>query len=61
MNYTSLGGSAPVVAAGTTGGLAFTGINTVWLILTAFTLLLIGLALVRIAKGRIVPNRSAVK
>jgi LPXTG-motif cell wall-anchored protein len=36
-------------AAGTTGGLAWTGANVVWLMLAGFALLAAGAALVRIA------------
>ncbi|MGV9300268.1 hypothetical protein [Amycolatopsis sp. NPDC003676] len=35
-------------AAGVTGGLAFTGVNTLWLLLAGFALLAAGTALLRI-------------
>ncbi|WP_169776542.1 hypothetical protein [Amycolatopsis jejuensis] len=36
-------------AAGVTGGLAFTGVNVLWLLLAGFALLAAGIALARIA------------
>jgi hypothetical protein len=63
VNYDSAGstfGASTVASAGTVP-LAFTGLNTVWLVLTAFTLMVLGLAVLRIAKGHTVRNRSAVK
>lgn len=38
-----------VTAAGATSGLAYTGVNALWLVLAAFALLAAGAALLRIA------------
>jgi hypothetical protein len=40
------------VAAGTTGGLAMTGANVLWLVLAGFALLAAGTAVARIAPKR---------
>jgi hypothetical protein len=39
-------------AAGTTGGLALTGMNIMWLVLAGFALLAVGSALMRIVPRR---------